>query len=56
MKAFGNELIDGFTELQGKRRLVFTELGSVQRLFYSERETYITTKLKHQKVTSSLSQ
>ena len=31
-----NELIDYFTELQG--RVVFTELGSVHRLFYSEVE------------------
>ena len=29
-----NELINVFTQLQG--RAVFTELGSVQRLFYSE--------------------
>ena len=28
-----NELIDGFTQLQGRMRVVFTELGSVQRLF-----------------------
>ena len=31
-----DELIEDFTELQG--RVVFTELGSVQRLFYSEIE------------------
>ena len=31
-----NELINDFTQLQG--RAVFTELGSVQRLFYSEIE------------------
>ena len=31
-----NELINDFTQLQG--RAVFTELGSVQRLFYSETE------------------
>ena len=29
-----NELISDFTELQG--RVVFTELGSVHKLFYSE--------------------
>ena len=28
-----NELIDDFTQLQGRRRVVFTELGSVQRFF-----------------------
>ena len=31
-----NELINGFTQLQG--RAVFTELGSVQLSFYSEIE------------------
>ena len=31
-----NEFINDFTQLQG--RVVFTELGSVQRLFYSEIE------------------
>ena len=31
-----DELIEDFTELQG--RVVFTELGSVQSLFYSETE------------------
>ena len=44
-----NELINDFTQLQG--RAVFTELGSVQRLFYSETgKGNITTELKHQKV------
>ena len=33
-----NELIKYFTERKGGRRVVFTELGSVQRLFYSEIE------------------
>ena len=33
-----NEFIEDFKQLQGRRRLVFTELGSVQRLFYSEIE------------------
>ena len=33
-----NELIDVFTEIQGRRRVAFTELGSVHRLFHSEIE------------------
>ena len=44
-----NELINDFTHLQG--RAAFTELGSVQRLFYSEIEkgNIHNNKLKHQK-------
>ena len=33
-----DELIEDFTELQRRRRVVFTESGSVHRLFYSEIE------------------
>ena len=44
-----NELINDFTHLQG--RAVFTELGSVQRLFYSEIEkgNIHTSKIKTSK-------
>ena len=51
MHFLNNELVDGFIELQGG--VVFTESGSVQRLFYSEiekKETYIIQELTHQKV------
>ena len=41
-----NELIDGFAQLKG--RVVFTELGSVQRLFYSEIEKGSVYNLKVQ--------
>ena len=33
-----NELRYDFTQLQGRRRVVFTELGSVHHLYYSEIE------------------
>ena len=48
-----NELMGDFTELQGRRRVVFTELGSAHRLFYSEIEkgNIHNNKIKHQKVT-----
>ena len=50
-----NELINDFTHLQG--RAVFTELGSVQRLFYSEIEkgNIHNSKFKTSKATLSRS-
>ena len=43
------ELIDDFTELQGRRRVVFTELGSVHLSFHGEKEHNYKIK-KKQKV------
>ena len=50
LNTLNNEFIGGFTQLQ--RRVAFTELGFVQRLFYSdiEKGSIHNFKIKHQKV------